>query len=1004
MFKRTVIHAAAAMLSLAIAAAAATFGTVVPIGGHASDIALDESRGRVYVANYTAGRIDVIDTNSLSRATAINVAALPASLALSWDRRYLVVAHYGGTTAPLNVRNVVTVLDLQSASRREFSTGDAPVSVAFGVDNLALIVTTKSLLLLDPASGTLRMLTLLADLKPMDLPVKVGTFPPQIITASTNTSADGRFIYGVAESGEGGTDTSSMITSFQYDVLYGYASVLGYTTAPALGPRTVSVNKDGSAIAVGWALLNRRGTLLAEFEGPMGNLSIGGHAFDPSGTLIYAEVPEATGTDTISPPVLMIRDADNLNIRERLQLAEHLAGKAAVTSDGSMMFALSASGVTALPVGKLSSVHRVAAQQEDLLFRGSFCERGVGSQQVDIVNPGGGATPFQLVASDPAISLSANSGITPARITVMVDFSQFQNNAGTTTAYIDIKSPAAVNIPQRVRILINNRQPDQRGDFINVPGKLVDIIADRTRNRFYVLRQDRNQVLVFDGSSYQQIATLRTGNTPWSMAITMDGQYLIVGNDNSQIANVFELDTLQPDVPIVFPGGHYPRWIAVSSRSLLASSRVAGPKHQIDVIQFPVRFASTLPTLGIFENDIDVDTALVATPSGSSVFAAMADGRTMVYSADADTFVAARQDFTSLSGAVAAPSDSRFLVDVNLLNDSLVPVQHLESATGASSGFVVADGLGVRATSLASNGPGVLQRVDLANNVGGVRPIRTGESPLLGDAVNGSTFTRTLAALSNRSAFVMLSASGFMAMPWTYDAALLAPHIDSVVNAADHSPGVAPGGLVTIAGYNLAPTTALSGGAPLPTILAETCLTLNGYILPMILVSPSQINAQIPFQVSGSASLTLHTPGGVSDSFLFTVQQTAPAVFHSSYSGQDVAAVVRYSNNSPVTVSNPVHLDDRLVIYLTGMGLTSPGVDSGAAAPVDPLAFTIAPPSVTLGGVDLPVAYSGLTPGQVGVYQVNVIVPFRNLPTGWEVPLVINAGGASTSLNVRVVE
>jgi hypothetical protein len=42
------------------AAPGASFGTVVPIGGHASDIALDESRGIGYLANFAASRIDVV--------------------------------------------------------------------------------------------------------------------------------------------------------------------------------------------------------------------------------------------------------------------------------------------------------------------------------------------------------------------------------------------------------------------------------------------------------------------------------------------------------------------------------------------------------------------------------------------------------------------------------------------------------------------------------------------------------------------------------------------------------------------------------------------------------------------------------------------------------------------------------------------------------------------------------------------------------------------------------
>ena len=39
---------------------AGTFGKVIPIGGHASDLALDEARGVLYIANFTANRIEVM--------------------------------------------------------------------------------------------------------------------------------------------------------------------------------------------------------------------------------------------------------------------------------------------------------------------------------------------------------------------------------------------------------------------------------------------------------------------------------------------------------------------------------------------------------------------------------------------------------------------------------------------------------------------------------------------------------------------------------------------------------------------------------------------------------------------------------------------------------------------------------------------------------------------------------------------------------------------------------
>jgi len=206
-------------------------------------------------------------------------------------------------------------------------------------------------------------------------------------------------------------------------------------------------------------------------------------------------------------------------------------------------------------------------------------------------------------------------------------------------------------------------------------------------------------------------------------------------------------------------------------------------------------------------------------------------------------------------------------------------------------------------------------------------------------------------------------------------------------------------------GEQLAGVAVTGQGNPLPTILGDSCLTFNGTPAPLIFVSPSQINAQLPYEADGNAKLVLHTPAGVSDSFYVSVLPSAPGVFRSGAAGPvtNIPTVVRASNNQLATAANPVHRGDTIVIYLTGLGHTSPPVQTGFAAPYSPLAWTQSATQVTLGDVPLPVAYSGLTPGLVGVYQINAQVPHFT-PSGMEVPLKITHGGRSTSVTVRVVE
>jgi len=277
------------------------------------------------------------------------------------------------------------------------------------------------------------------------------------------------------------------------------------------------------------------------------------------------------------------------------------------------------------------------------------------------------------------------------------------------------------------------------------------------------------------------------------------------------------------------------------------------------------------------------------------------------------------------------------------------------------------------------------------------------ESPLVGD--DAWPFTRTMAILASRNNLVTLTVSGFTVLPWGYDSATTPPKLSRLVNAADGQRPVAPGGLVSIYGDNMSPVNVATKQIPLPTALGESCLTVNGNPLPLVFVSDKQINAQLPFNLAGNVTLILRTPGGVSDSFNFTILPTAPGVFRQNVEGlsDPVPSIVNGRNGLLATGSNPVRRGDRITIYLTGMGRTTPQIAEGLPSPASPLAHASVQPTVTLGGHELPIEFAGLTPGQVGINQINALIP-REVPLGMEIPLVISQGSAQTQLTVRVIE
>ncbi len=1009
------ISLAAALTSVVTPSNAATFGTVVPIGGHASDIALDESRGLLYVANFTANRIDVMSIADGTVHTSMNVSPQPGAISMSPDNQFLLVAHFGNFTTPSTSTNGLTLINLNDSTRQTFSTGDTPLGVAFVADGTAIVVTTTGIYQFDPVSGVMNVLGTFAALA-TSLPAKATTFPTQVILASLDTTPDRTVVYGVAQ------DTSNTQAFYRFDLNKGTLFASGFQASPKPLPR-VAVNADGAWAIMGEFKMDSTLHFLNEFPNTIVSTNIGGNAVDSKNGILYSQfallnpptIPSSSSSSTSSstpavttPPVLLLLDSDNLTVRDQIVMTENMTGRAILSSDGTVLYAVSDSGVMILPVGNLKQYHRLTTSQSDIFVSGNFCNKNVIVQNLTITDPGGGNTDFVVGNTQAGVTISPSSGITPATVQVRVDPTAFQNINGTMTVPLTLVSSSAVNIPPSVRLLINNRNPDQRGTVIDVPGTLVDILPDPKRNHFYVIRQDLNQVLVFDSTSYQQVATLRTGTTPTGMAITLDQQYLIVGHNDTQFAFVFDLDSLQPQTPIQFIPGHYPRQIAASGNALLALVRdVTGNAAlggSIDVINFATRTASPLPSLGVYANNLNPGGILAPSPNGGTILIAMPDGNLMLYDANANTFTISRKDVSSLQGGFSASSYNTYVVGQYLLNASLVTQATLETASGAAGGFAFVDSTGIRTTIPGVTSPGVIQRVNPAQSLG-IKPTKMVESPLAPNPLSLTPLMRTLAPLYDQSAVISLSVSGIMVLPWTYDTAVAPPKITSIVNAADGTQPVAPGGLISVYGQQMSPVNVASSQIPLPTALGESCLTVNGVAVPMLFVSSSQINGQLPFTVNGNAVMTLRTPGGISDNFNFTINSAAPSIFRSGTAGPEtgLATIVRTDNNQLVTATNPIHPGDSLVIYATGLGLTQPSVDTGAPSPSSPLGAAIIVPQLTLGGVALNLAFAGLVPGEVGVYQINATVPGKGVPQGLDIPLVVTQGGSSTTLSVRVV-
>ena len=237
----------------------------------------------------------------------------------------------------------------------------------------------------------------------------------------------------------------------------------------------------------------------------------------------------------------------------------------------------------------------------------------------------------------------------------------------------------------------------------------------------------------------------------------------------------------------------------------------------------------------------------------------------------------------------------------------------------------------------------------------------------------------------------------------------LNPSIDSggVLNAASLTSGpvrVAAGSLISIFGNQMtAGTTASASSIPLPTSLAGVRVIIGGLAAPLLYVSPTQINAQVPLELAGSTLTTVQVllngvsgPGAV-----LTMSPTGPGIFAVNQAGTGRGAVLHSSSHGAVTSSDPARPSEFLEVYMNGLGATTPSVGTGQAASSNPVSVAVLQPTATLGGVAARVSFAGLAPGFVGLYQVNIEVP-ANAPPGEDQLLLISNGVSSNPVTVSI--
>jgi uncharacterized protein (TIGR03437 family) len=213
---------------------------------------------------------------------------------------------------------------------------------------------------------------------------------------------------------------------------------------------------------------------------------------------------------------------------------------------------------------------------------------------------------------------------------------------------------------------------------------------------------------------------------------------------------------------------------------------------------------------------------------------------------------------------------------------------------------------------------------------------------------------------------------------------------------------LAPGTVASIFGSGLAASSGGPSQVPLPTSFQGTTATIAGINAPLFYVSDGQINLQIPTELPsfGTYPIVVTVNGAISTPDTVTVYDVSPGV--ASFGNGNLIA--QHAGNFALVDSNhPAAPGETLIIYLVGMGATSPEVPTDGIAPsVEPLARLVDPVTVTVGNETASLAYAGLTPGGIGLYQIDFTVP-QDLKTSTPTVVVKQNGVTANSTILPVV-
>jgi uncharacterized protein (TIGR03437 family) len=205
----------------------------------------------------------------------------------------------------------------------------------------------------------------------------------------------------------------------------------------------------------------------------------------------------------------------------------------------------------------------------------------------------------------------------------------------------------------------------------------------------------------------------------------------------------------------------------------------------------------------------------------------------------------------------------------------------------------------------------------------------------------------------------------------------------AVKNAAGETPldSVAAGSIVSIFGVNLAASYQASPASPLRQTLGDVTVMISGKLLPLVFVSPDQINAQLPSDLTdGVYTLTVHSSGKPDVSAEFTVVRNAPGLFSQLVDGRAFGLFL-HENGDPITADSRAKRNETVTLLGNGLGPFLQMPPEGFAVSESAVFALADAVTIVAGDSSIDPLYAGVAAGRAGVTAIRFKID-DSLPAG----------------------